>query len=528
MSRATATWPGSRLGGFLPIEAATSAIVVFAIGVLTLAALVFGNGNVWVAIAPIAGVITLWAIAKSPVRNTLFVLFFLGLALDRPGDADTRWESWFSSVGGLIVYNVSETIPNVPIKLSGLWLILILLLLIRTHRSLTGRIVDVPGAVPMAPPMRLAVAVSSLTVVWLIILGAITGGDIQMAKVQVQVILALLLLAYLLAPSLRVPTDYRTLGTIVVTAACCKALLALWIRHLFPGETVGRFGIGELDFATSHGDSLLFTSAIMMLLVTLAFQPTKRHFAAFVGLGTLIFAGMVANDRRVGWAELGLGFILFLALNPRNWITRKLVRATVLALPVILVYVAVGWNVQSRVFRPVQTIRSMVEPQRLDGSIDRSTLFRDVENYNLIYTFQQNPVVGRGFGHGFDSPVPNDLRGFKEYAYLPHNSVLGLMGFAGGLGVLGLLAPIVVALFLAARTHGMTKTPEISMAAMVVIANLGAYLVHMWGDIGFTEPTSIFTVGPSLAVASQVAVSTGAWRVAPIGLAQLQLGTEGR
>ncbi len=530
MSRAAATWPGSRLGGFLPIEAATSAIVVFAIGVLTLAALVFGNGNVWVAIAPIAGATILWAIAKSPVRNTLFVLFFLGLALDRPGDADGRWQSWFSSVGGLVVYNVAETLPSVPIKISGLWLILILLLLIRTHRSLTGRIVDVPGAVPMAPPMRLALGVSGLTVVWLIILGSIGGGNIQMAKVQVQVILAVLLLAYLLAPSLRVPGDYRTLGTIVVTAACCKALMALWVKHLFPGETIGRFGlVRELDFATSHGDSLLFTSAFMMLLVTLAFQPTKRHFAAFVGLGTLILAGMVANDRRVGWAELWLGFVLFLALNPRNWITRKLVRATVLGLPVIAVYVVAGWNVPSRVFRPVQTFRSMIEPQRLDGSVDRSTLFRDVENYNLIYTFQQNAVLGRGFGHRFDSPVPNDdLRGFKEYAYLPHNSVLGLMGFAGGLGVIGLLAPVVVALFLAVRSIGMTKTPEISMAAMIAIANLSAYLLHMWGDIGFTEPTTIFTVGASLAVASQVAVSAGAWRVAPVGLAQLQLGTEGR
>ena len=529
MSRATATWPGARLGSLLPLEAVTPTIVVLAIGVLTIAALVLGNGNVWLAVAPIAGAIALWAIAKSPIRNTLFVLFFLGLALDKPGDADGRWESLFSSVGGLVVFNVAETFPGVPIKISGLWIILILLFVIRTHRSLTGRIVDVPGAVPMAPPMRWALIVSGVTVVWLIILGAIGGGDIQMAKIQVQVILALLVLAYLLAPALKVTADYRTLAKIVVTAACCKAVLALWVRHLFPDTITTRSGlVRELDFATSHGDSLLFTSAFMMLLVALAFERTKRHFAALVGLGALIFAGMVANDRRLSWAQLGLGIMLFFAMNPGNWITRRVMRATVLALPLIAVYVLAGWNVQSRVFRPVQTFRGMIEPQRLDGSIDRSTLFRDVENYNLISTFQQNAVFGRGFGQMFDVPVKNDdMSGFKEYRYLPHNSLLGLMGFAGGLGVLGLLAPVVVALFLASRALRLSSTPEISMAAMVVLANLAAYLMHLWGDIGFTEPASIFTVGTSFAVASQVAVSTGAWRVAPVGLVRT-FGTEGR
>jgi hypothetical protein len=34
----------------------------------------------------------------------------------------------------------------------------------------------------------------------------------------------------------------------------------------------------------------------------------------------------------------------------------------------------------------------------------------------------------------------------------------------------------------------------------------------MWGDIGFTEPHSIFLVGLAVAVAGQIATDTGAWR----------------
>lgn len=132
--------------------------------------------------------------------------------------------------------------------------------------------------------------------------------------------------------------------------------------------------------------------------------------------------------------------------------------------------------------------------------------------------------MGRGFGHAFDAPVANDdMSGFKEYPYLPHNSILGLMGFAGGFGFIGLLSPLVVALFLASRAERLATTPDEAMAAAVAIGNIAAFLMHLWGDIGFTEHTSIFTVGGALAVAAQVAASTGAWRVArPRSLASPQ------
>jgi hypothetical protein len=35
--------------------------------------------------------------------------------------------------------------------------------------------------------------------------------------------------------------------------------------------------------------------------------------------------------------------------------------------------------------------------------------------------------------------------------------------------------------------------------------------MHCWGDIGFSERKAIFLVGPALAIAAQLAVTTGAW-----------------
>jgi hypothetical protein len=173
--------------------------------------------------------------------------------------------------------------------------------------------------------------------------------------------------------------------------------------------------------------------------------------------------------------------------------------------PVILAYVLAGWWLPSRVFGPVHFIRSLVVETRTDGSLDRSTLYRDAENYNLVYTFRSNPLLGTGFGHPFGQAAQlDDISGsFKEFAYLPHNSVLGLWAFTGAAGFTGIFAPLVIALFLAARAHACAVAPAHAIAATSSMACIGAYVLHMWGDIGFTEAHSIFLVGLAVAVAGQ-------------------------
>src|SRR6185369_7674565 len=104
--------------------------------------------------------------------------------------------------------------------------------------------------------------------------------------------------------------------------------------------------------------------------------------------------GIVANDRRIAWVQVAIVMFALMAMNRQSLFTRRAARIGLLASPFLLVYALVGWSSPSRVFTPVQFIRNLVEPERTDGSLDRSTLFRDVENFNLVYTFQSNPVLG--------------------------------------------------------------------------------------------------------------------------------------
>jgi O-antigen ligase len=178
---------------------------------------------------------------------------------------------------------------------------------------------------------------------------------------------------------------------------------------------------------------------------------------------------------------------------------------------VILAYVAIGWNSNSRIFAPIQLYRSVG-----DGQVNSSTLYRDLENFNLLDTLRENAIVGTGFGHEFNTPVTMpDISFFKEWRYMPHNSMLGLWCFTGWLGFTSIWLALAVGVLFAARSYHWARMPDERTAAFTALAVILIYSVQCWGDIGFSERTSIFLVGPALAVAGQLAVSTGAWGLLP-------------
>jgi O-antigen ligase len=230
---------------------------------------------------------------------------------------------------------------------------------------------------------------------------------------------------------------------------------------------------------------------------------------------------MIANNRRLAWMELDAAIFTLYVISPRTRLKLLLTRTVVLAIPLVMVYAVAGWNSKSAVFAPVQLFRSVEDA---DSDVERSTLFRDLENYNLLATLRYNPFVGTGFGHPYSEEVKlDDISFFKEYRFLPHNSVLGLWGFCGVFGFTGLSVPLVVAVFLGARSYNRARSPDERVAASAVLAMVVIYLIQAWGDIGFSEKRSIFLVSAALAVAGRLAVSTGAWGAGPARLKEVPL-----
>jgi O-antigen ligase len=475
------------------------AIVLLGGCVATAAAAVAGDGNIVVAATPVVVALLLGAIWRVPLRIPLLALIFLGLGVDATGEGS--WNSPLAPLGHLLNHNLNQTVSVQALVVPLMTLALGFLLIVHLCRRLSLSSFDEVRRTGFATPMRLALAASLLTVVLECANGYRLGGDLQMAKIQVQDYVLVLLMAYLLAESLRGTRDYRVLGAVILAAAFTKSLIALWAYYsIYPRPFV----------ATVHGDSILFACAAIMLIARFAHRPIRRHALLALVFLPVLFAAMVANNRRIVWVEVAgsLGTLVFISW--RTPLRRLLLRSVLVALPLVLGYVAVGWNSNSTVFAPVKSLRTVGDTD------DGSTLFRDLENYNLLYTLRMNPFLGSGFGQPFNELVTTpDISFFKEYRYMPHNSVLGLWGFTGLLGFTGLSAAMVMGVLLAARSYYRARLPDERTAAFTAIAMVLIYLIQCYGDIGFSERESIFLVGSALAVGGQLALTTGAWSAQP-------------
>jgi O-Antigen ligase len=487
------------VAGIAIVGGAAAATVVLA---------VVSDGNPILVLAPVIGLAALWLIAVLPIRYTLLAVTFLCLSLDKPGDSNGVWSSPLAPLGGLLLLNLNKTINVTALTFSVLQMLLAGLLVLRLFRWALKIPVGERDGVWAGPPMLISLLISLAAVAIVTVFGIARGGDGQMAKIQLQVFLPLLALAYLLGVSLRGTKDYKALAIVVVASACVKALMALWLRMTLPVQFGS--GRGQMEYATTHGDSMHFAVAAAILLALFFEKPIRRHAHLLLLVTPILLAGMWANNRRLVWAQFGVACAILLTMNLRGRATRALIRGAVYMLPVILIYCVVGWNSGSKIFAPVRTIRSMT-----DSEVDRSTFYRDSENYNLVYTFQSNPFLGTGFGHPFELAVKLDdiSSGFREWRYLPHNSILGLWAFAGMIGFTGIFWAPMCGLMLAARSYRLTRSPDERIAASCAMSSIAVYVLHCWGDIGFTEQKSIFLVGAAIAVAGQVAMSSGAWRV---------------
>ena len=473
----------------------------------TLACILLGNGDVILALTPALVLGGFYAAWRLPLRWPLLVTTFLALTLENPSDipACGQWKSPFYEVGAALLVHLNVTIPIKPLIFSGLDIILAYLFLVAAVRYLRSSRIDGPPDAEAAGPIGPFAALSLAGAAWMWVYGMLRGdADVANSLWQVQRVVYLPLLVFLFRMAFRRAGDPAALGKLIVSAASLKALLAIYIRATVappPGELF-------LQYATSHADSMLFAVAFCATVALVIHRRSgKRAFLAAVVLPLLV-AGMVANGRRLAWVELAAGVAVLVTLTPWSTAKRTIARGAIAASPLFFAYAAAGWSSGSAVFQPVHTLRSII-----DSKADPSTLWRDLENYDLFYTLRHHAVLGTGYGHGYDEIVwlPDVSRNYALYRFLPHNSILGLWAYGGIVGFTALWTVIVVGLFLAARAYRHAVTVDDRTVTLTAVSTIVVYLVYCYGDLGLGTWTSVFMVAPAFAIASKLAVKTGAW-----------------
>jgi hypothetical protein len=281
----------------------------------------------------------------------------------------------------------------------------------------------------------------------------------------------------------------------------------MYVRKTVWAPTDSVTGESVLVYTTTHNDTMLFALATVIVVAMLV-QRAGPHAQriALVAL-PILFGGMLANNRRMVWLQIIMVFLAIYMISEPSAFKRKLQRAVLIGLVPIVGYIGAGWNATgSRIFKPVQVIRSAV-----DSSTDASTAWRDIENFNLIYTLRLHPFVGTGYGHGFWEVWKLPDVDYALERFLPHNSLLGLWCYGGLVGFAGITLLWVAGVYFGIRAYHHTKDPLEKAAALAAFGTVLIYYVQCFGDLGLGSYTGVFLLGPALAISCKLAVKSGAW-----------------
>ncbi|HET8538652.1 MAG TPA: O-antigen ligase family protein [Anaeromyxobacter sp.] len=453
--------------------------------------------------APVVLALLAWTAWRAPLRASAAVLLLLVLALDDFENANGLWHSPLAGLGDLVHHSMQSIFPSVKgLALTGTELGILLLLAVAAWRSSTGA----PADRPAAPPRALAAVGGAYLGAILLATanGLARGGDAEVAVWQTRPLLETAALTMVFLAALRERGAEVLAARVVVLAAVVRAALAAWVRWVVaPGTTF------DLEYATDHGDSMLFTLAFVLVAAHLLERRDRaRAFAALAVLPVLL-VGIHANGRRTAWLQLALGLLLFLVVARGAAWRRQLGRAALVALPFLVLYGAAGWSSTSAAFRPVQLVRSVT-----DSTVDRSTWDRQVENWNLAMSMRDRPLLGRGFGHEWTEYFAGDAitEIFHRYRAHPHNQLLGVLLFAGPLGFAAIWAPFAVLVLAGVRAYPRARTPEQRATALAVAATSVVVGVQCFSDLGPFWPQYAVLTALALAAAGRLATETGAAR----------------
>ncbi len=491
------------------VDRAALATVV-GLGVVALVADFVTGGDIAACLGLMLALGALALVWVIPLRWSVTALLILGVTMEAPYEAFAvyQWTTPFCIIGKALLGNLNLVTHVAALKFTGFDILLVYLLIVHWVRRAKGVEIDTRGTIPLARPMVIGAAISMVSMVVLWAWGLANGGQFFESLAQIQRLVYSVLLMILMHGAYRGSRDLRTLGLVLVGSAMYRALLAVYIYY-----TV-RFPDGSrLACSTTHADSRLFAAAILLLVVMMNERVRGAfHWSRFVAAGVILL-GMVFNHRRLVWVALVGGLIVAGSLSTWTPLKRRIVRVALISLPIAALYLAAGWNSPySTIFRPVTTIRSV-----LDSKSDGSTLWRDLENMNLVLNISAHPFWGVGFGHEYVEKIllPDVSQAYPRFKYIPHNSLVAFFPFAGPLGFAGVFAMLLTTVFLAARTYHWSADPAVRTAALMSIVLVYLHLNQSYGDIGVSEWLTTFTLAPAMLMAGKLSIESGAWRWVP-------------
>jgi hypothetical protein len=454
-------------------------------------------------LVPLAFVVG-WLMWTRPLKWPFLIMVLLAVTVDDPTDRaySTLWQSPLFPLGRVLFTNIA-LFTGFELLIVGLTAFMLLRRLV-LPREVLARLDPIQGLAPR--PLQLSLVVSAISLGLLIAMGLARGGVFREALWQFRALLMMPFAATLALYALELPKDLPKLFAVLVGGSLLKALLGIFFmyfiafpRGVYPPHTTG------------HNDTMIFVTAVVSALTLFFEKPIRRHFWLILMWLPPIALAMRLNDRRIAYVDIVLALGAIIWLSPMNEMKLKLKKLVVALSPLLFVYVIAGWNQQtSKVFAPVQKVRSIVAPAQ-DTEEESSNVERDIENYNLMKSWERDMLFGQGFGHAFTEFVlSNDFKQ-SNFGHVGHNSILWLWWIGGVFGFTAVMGYLVVGLYFLGRALPATKDWRERVALFVSLSIIVTYLMQAFGDMGTQSVMFDFFVGIALAIVGRFATRANAW-----------------
>lgn len=450
-----------------------------------------------------------WVVWTRPLKWPFLLMVLLAVTIDDPTDRaySTLWRSPLWPLGKTFFTNIAlfTGFELFIIGLTGL----MLLRRIVMPREVLAKVDPLPGQAPR--PLQLALGLSLLTIGFLVVMGLLRGGIFREALWQFRALLMMPFVATLALYALELPKDLPKLFVVLVTGSLVKAVLGIFFSY-FIAFPAGNYP----PHTTGHNDTMIFVTAVVTALTLFWEKPIRRHLWLMLLWLPLIALALRLNDRRIAYVDIVLALGLIAWLSPMQEMKVKLKRVLVALSPVLVLYLAAGWNQpNSKVFGPAQKVRSIIAPAK-DTEEESSNVERDIENYNLMKSWERDMLFGQGFGHAFTEFVlSNDFKQ-SNFGHVGHNSVLWLLWIGGIFGFTAVLAYLAVAIYFFGRALPVTAPWRERVALYVSLGIIVTYLMQAFGDMGTQSVMFDFFVGIALAITGRLATRAGVWTRSPV------------
>jgi O-Antigen ligase len=425
------------------------------------------------------------------IRRVLAIFTFLLFVQE---DDTTNYRNWLSPFG----WANSFFFLKLPQQIRPFDHILLVCLLIALGRT--------EGKGPRVAPMKSTLLLGVGTIVTWLVLGLVRGGNVRWGCWQIYIPLSGILFSFTIAAVFRNPKDFRLLAKVLLAAAAYRAAMC-WAYYFSQVRTKI---VPIPEYITNHDDSVLWTVAILILILRILRASRFSERLSSVLFILFIVGAIQFNTRRLAWAELGMGLVVFLFCLPPGKVKRRVRKAALALVPVFGIYVVVGWGRTERIFKPLQAFSTMTTKQ------DESTISRNYENVGLISTSKQNGwLLGTGWGHEYQPvTMKYDLsKYFQIWRYIPHNSVLGLLAFTGVLGFSGYWLMFPTAVFLNSRVARMAKSDMARDVGIIGAAQMIVCVNQYFGDMGLFSYKVVYIMSTSYAIALRMPILSGVWPV---------------